>query len=103
MAIVDLNTEKIIGCEKNSPTWWHEKGHIEFNKTERGIKYSYYVGFLMGVSIFFLSASFFINKMKYFALVSSLLMVYYYLYEEIWCWIYAIKKVKEIKNDSGSF
>jgi len=34
-ALVDINKKKIYGCKKNSLTWWHEKGHIQFNTLEK--------------------------------------------------------------------
>lgn|SRR6056297_3307427 len=98
MAVVDLDQNKIVGAKKGSPVWWHEKGHIEFNKSDKGIKYSYYVSYLMGVSVFFIMTALFFNQMKYFALISVLMMFYYYAYEEVWCWIYAYKKLKKNKN-----
>lgn len=101
MAVVDLDIEKIVDCKKGSFTWWHEKGHIVFNKTDKGIKQSYYVSYLMGVSILFITFSLFIPIMKFAVLISTLMMIYYYAYEEVWCWLFAYKKIKE-RNKNGS-
>jgi len=96
MAVVDLESERIIGCKEGSFTWYHEKGHIEFNKKDKGIKVSYFKTFSFGLTIFFTVISLFVSWMKYFALLSLVLALYYYLYEEIWCWIYSLKEVKKL-------
>ena len=97
MAVVDLKTGKIIGAKKDSLTWWHEKAHIIYNESPKGVKNS-----LTQTSFFFIIAIgltvhvWFPNSI-YWKLVTSLacfFILYYLGYEEIWCWIYARKKKK---------
>jgi antibiotic biosynthesis monooxygenase (ABM) superfamily enzyme len=93
MAIVNLETGEIFGCEPGSKTWYHEQGHIVFNKTNWGIKINYYNSFFQMIAIFTLSLSVLINwlPLKLFGLMNALGMVCCYLFEEVWCWIYALK------------
>ena len=97
---INLITGKIIGCEKNSFGWFHEKGHVEYNNTERGIINSMNMDRCLIYSILFIIISLFYNPMKYFAGLFFMLYVVYYLYEEFWCNKYARKKLMEIKNES---
>lgn len=41
MAVVDIKTGRIVGAVEGSMTWWHEKGHIAFDKTPKGFTYGY--------------------------------------------------------------
>lgn len=94
MPIVDLNTNKIIDCKKNSATWWHEKGHIEFSKLDKGIRYDYYQHYLIKLCVIFLIINSILNSLllKLFLIFVGGFIIYYYLYEEIWCWIYSINR-----------
>ena len=96
MAIVNLETEEIFGCEKGSKTWYHEKAHIKFNKTNLGIKINYYSYFFQMVTVFILSLSILINwlPLKVFGLTNALGMVCCYIYEEIVCWVWGLRDYK---------
>jgi hypothetical protein len=93
-AIVDLQTGKITGCVEGSKTWWHEKGHIEFNNTSRGASISYYQQFFMMTAVFFGCLSLVIPNMliKLFAFLNALGMVLSYVYEECWAWVWGLKQ-----------
>ena len=93
MAIVDLATENITGCEKGSRTWWHEKGHIVFSKQDWGAKISYYQYHFMMMAVLFGSLSLLINSLglKAFTFLNAFGMILSYIYEEVWCWAYSFK------------
>lgn len=102
MPVVDLATGKIIGCKKGSLTYYHEKAHIKFVTTYKGILYGYcsdaYLKF--GFVILILNNLInllFDNDLVYillniFLLALVLSIVYFYFYEEIWCWLEARKE-----------
>lgn len=94
MAVVDLSTGEIAGCKIGSATWWHEQGHLEFNKKESlGFTASYYAeGMLKFALIFvilFLFFPYYIFKLIALSAVGANIL--YYLLEEVWCWVYSIK------------
>jgi hypothetical protein len=89
-----LQTGKITGCKKGSYVWWHEKGHLVFNQTELGSKIEYYQQHFMmvAVSSIVLGTTFdtiYSMPLKVFALLNATGMMVSYLYQEIWCWMYA--------------
>lgn len=94
MAVADLTTGKIIGCEEGSYTWWHEKGHFVFNNADKGIRYNYYFQFMMMVAVVIIPFNFFIDSyyLKIYTMIVSLTVLYFYAYEEIWCWDYSLKQ-----------
>lgn len=94
MAIVDLNTGQITGCVEGSKTWYHEQGHIVFNKTDWGSRISYYQTFFMMVSVFFICLGVVLQNIyvQVFAMVNALGMVMSYIYEEVWCWVYGLRE-----------
>ena len=93
MAFVDLETEKIYGCEKDSYTWYHEKGHIVFNKSDKGNKFIFWKENIFVLLIVSLGFGALINNfyLKSLSFSLTLLFVGMYFFEEIWCWGYAIK------------
>ncbi len=96
MAIVDLDTGNITGCEKGSRVWWHEKGHIVFNKSESGAKINYWQYHFMMTAVLFGSLSLLINSLglKVFTFMNALGMICSYIYEEVWCWAYSFRHYK---------
>jgi len=96
MAIVDLTTGNITGCEKGSRVWWHEKGHIAFSKLDLGAKINYYQYHFMMMAVFFMSVSLIIDNLwlKVFTFLNALGMVCSYIYEEVWCWVYSFGHYK---------
>jgi hypothetical protein len=96
MAIVDLATGNITGCEEGSRVWWHEKGHIAFSKLDSGAKINYYQYHFMMMAVFFMSVSLLIDSLwlKVFTFLNALGMVLSYIYEEVWCWAYSFRHYK---------
>jgi len=94
MAVVDLSSGKITGCEKGSKVWWHEKGHIEFNNTEWGSKIDYYQYFFMMIAVFFGALSLLIDNLflHLFTLMNALGMIISYIYQEVWAWVWGLKQ-----------
>lgn len=95
-AVVDISTGRIIGCKKFSPVWWHEKGHSEFNKCEKGLRYCYYHDLFFMIGFLILSFSMILKNFvgsviffEFFAFGFACLVFYLYVYEEIWCWMYS--------------
>jgi len=101
MAIVDLTNGNIVGCKEGSKTWFHEKGHIEFNKLEKGIKINYYYYFFQMIAVFTIALSLLINNffLHFFAFINALGMLCCYIYEEVWCWVWALKEYKKFKSN----
>jgi len=97
MALVDLATSKIFGCEEGSKVWYHEKGHIVFNNSNWGAKINYYGVFFQMIAVFFLALSLLINSLylHLFTFLNALGMVVCYVYEEVWCWVYGLREWKK--------
>lgn len=100
---VNLTTGEIYGARRGTIQWYHEAGHVKFNKTLKGIGMNYRADFFMKLCILLLvviQIPFFNNFGIKFIMVSFAgLWLYYYFYEEVWCWKYALIKVKEVKRD----
>jgi len=94
MAVVDINTGKIVGCKRGSLTWWHEKGHLVYNRSNKGIINSYRQFQFLIVTISLLVAHMFLPIIffKIVGGISFIIWMLYFSYEEIWCWVYAWKK-----------
>ncbi len=96
MPNVDLASETIIGCETGTKEWYHEEGHIVYNKSELGIKNNYLQGLYMYLTITFLVLSLLSKWIGFLAFSSCVMMWYYFNYEERWCWRYSRKKLIKI-------
>lgn len=90
---VDLSTGKIYNCKKGSKLWWHEKGHIEYNKTNL----SGTVQITQNFALYFWMISVTLSTLnKYMLFLSIPTMLYYIgcdMFEEWWCNRYAKKFV----------
>ena len=100
MAFVDLETEKIYGCDEGSYTWHHEKGHIVFNKSDWGINFIFWKENIFVLLIVSLGFNSLINNfyLKALSLSFTILFVLMYFYEEAWSWGYALKTKRKIKH-----
>lgn len=90
MAHSDTATGKIYGCKKGSLEWFHEKGHLEFDKIP---KYSFLLlikGYLFGLWIFFIMITFVIDFCFVLAVICFLMYFGIFLFEEYWSERYAI-------------
>jgi len=92
MAFVNVDTGQIIGAKIGSLGWWHEKGHIKFNDSEFGQRKIYTKESLYHIMIFFIIATLFFPIFKWCAFSAWVGVLYYAVYEEIWCWRYAYGK-----------
>ena len=96
MNYVDLLTGKIYGCKKDSFQWWHEKGHIEFNKKESTGKLKVYQTIVFYFWMFSITLSIMNKYMFIISLPSVLIYIGVDFYEEYWCNQYARKKKKHL-------
>ena len=96
MAITDKTTGKIIGCEKGSLTWWHERGHLLYSSSKRGVTFDFWAQSCLIMTVIYLTlhAIFPVAFWKVSAVTSCLLFLFFYMWEEIWCWRYAYKHHK---------
>jgi len=96
MPFVDLTTGKIYGCEKGSRSWWHEKAHLIFDRSEYGTKIKYYHYFFTMLTIVILPFNLFITSwlLKIFTLICGLAVVTTYLIEEVWADWFAFKRTR---------
>lgn len=96
MAITDINTGKITGCEPGTATYRHEEGHIVFNNSDHGIKIVFYRESFLIMTIISMIPNLYFDfyYLKLVPTSSALMFLFLYMYEELWCWIYAYKKSK---------
>lgn len=94
MAIVDLKSSKIQGCKEDSLTWWHEKGHLVYNSSDKGMRNSFMMQSFFEWTVITLIIYMWFNNLfwKIVFTISIIAFVLLYWYEELWCWIYAWKK-----------
>lgn len=97
-AKINLRTGKIIGAEKGSFAWWHEKAHIVYDDSEEGITNG--VNQNMGIycSLIFLVFGQWFFLFQLLALFSVGYVIWLAIYEEMWCNKYASDKMKGGKN-----
>lgn len=86
---VDLATGKIVGAKRGSLVWYHEKGHIVFNKSEHGMNNDFSRESMKTLTIVFSMLGHFHWFFVFFAVLYFLAWFYYSIYEEIWAWGYA--------------
>lgn len=90
---VDLDTEEIYGCEEGSWMWYHEKGHIEFNKLELAGRLKLIQGYIFWIWMFAVTIGI-LNRYMFF--ISTPLFFIYIgieIYEERWCNKYADRNI----------
>lgn len=88
----DSGTKEIVGAKKGTLVWWHEKGHMEYEKNPETSKKDFTRQSMWKCAVFFTVLALFIDILKYFAIMFLFTNIYYALSEEAWCWKYAIKK-----------
>lgn len=93
MPVVDLQSRKIVNARRGTLSYYHEKGHLVFANTDRGILFDYSSDFYLRCAVGLLVINAFFNNIwiKFLNLAFILGMVILYLYEEIYCWNYAFK------------
>ena len=90
MATYDSRTDKITGCKKGTLVYYHELGHRDWYK--KGIEQEYDVLFLL---FLVLSVMFSANQFWMAAIISSDLMLLFYILPEAHAWGYAFRMKKE--------
>ena len=91
MAFVDLTSKKIYGCKKYSLVWWHELGHIKFSEKKIGNYHSFWQGNIFVLTVLVTAISLMITKLKLLAISLATLYIFFYIYEESWCWFFAFR------------
>lgn len=96
-AFTDIRTGRIVGAKPNTRTWWHEKAHLKYNSLEFGMRNSFREEYSFKIAVYLGIFSLVAPLLIPFAVGSILIHIYYFLYEERWCWNYADKKIGKIK------
>ena len=78
--------------------WFHECGHIAYDDSEMGISDGVNQNNAMYLSLIFLALGQFWWAFTIPALVSVIMIMYYYLKEEWWCNDYAAKQLYKLKG-----
>lgn len=91
----DPVTKKIIGAKRDTLTWWHEKGHMEYEKNPKCMEKDFSRQTMFKMAYFFIILALFINIAKWMALGFFIANIYYAIYEEVWAWVYAFKHKKK--------
>lgn len=98
MAYANIENGEIVDCEKGTKEYFHEEGHIVYNKSEQGIKSGYKASFFFYLAVTFGILGLGVNIFSVCALFFVAIFWYYFIYEEVWCWRYANKKLRS-KNE----
>ena len=107
MAHVNLKTGRIYGAKKGTLTYYHELGHLAFSKTAKGERVRLRQELSKDIlNVIFLGAFWFYNIAPTISKVVVALFVfrwlYFYNYEEVWCWRYAFKMRTKLKEMNGT-
>lgn len=112
MAIADIRTGTIIDAEKGTFKYYHEQGHLTYNRLPIGIKRSYIQKNLIEFTILLLIVSIITIPFSPYYIISSitsliLMLIYFTLtfMEEMYCNEYAKNQLKfielmKMKNDT---
>ena len=94
---VNLNTGKIYNCKKGSKIWWHEKGHIVFDRLEVTAKLKLTQNYIFWVWMLSTTLSIVDKYMLFLSIPLCLWYIGIEFYEEWWCNNYAKRKHLNIK------
>ena len=97
-AIVDIETGKINNCRPNSFEEKHEQAHIEFSKLDKGAFMQWLCETAMFYTIISITITFFISFFKYISLIGIAIMLFTFIYEELWCDNCAKSKIEKNKK-----
>jgi len=86
---VDMTTGKIYGCDPYSLKWWHEKGHLEFEKIPKYSSLLLYKQYLIDFWMFAIMITFIFRPFLYVSVGFFILYEYIFFFEEFWCDAYA--------------
>jgi hypothetical protein len=96
-AKINLRTGKIIGAEEGTFAWYHEKGHLVYDNSARGIINGVNQNMSMLCSFIFLVLGQWLMLFSILAVFSVVYMVGLTVYEELWCNAYAREQLM-LKN-----
>ena len=82
---VNLDTKEIKNCSKGSKIWWHEKGHLEFDKLNSTRVFRIYQHIALLFWMLTISLSLLNKYMLFLAIPLCLFYIGVDVYEEIWC------------------
>ena len=85
----DINTGDIYGCKVGTIEWWHEKGHIEFNKLQSTSALIMWQGIVHLIWMVSLTLAIINKWMLWIALPMLVIYVLIDIFEEYWCNKYA--------------
>lgn len=98
----DIKTGEIYGCVPFSNKYYHEEGHLKFNKLEATsnlllFKSYVFLGWFVAITCGLIYELLFFIKI----IIGLCAFIYLFieLYEEWWCNQYANKKINEIQNN----
>lgn len=94
IANCDTETGEINGCSEGSKEYEHEKAHLEFSKKYGWIQWISQMAEFF--TLIFLAITPFIDYFKYFSIGTISLMLFIFIYEEIWCNYQSENKEKSI-------
>lgn len=97
-AKINLRTGKIIGAEEGSFAWWHEKGHLEYDNSEKGITNGVNQNVALYCSLLFLVLDNFYSIFGILATISVFYLISLVIYEETWCNAYAREQMDKISE-----
>ena len=83
--IVNLETKAISGAKPGTFEYKHEEAHLKFNESNFGQNIQYLGEISQYFTIIFLAVALFIPIFKYFAMVGVVIMLFSFVFEEIWC------------------
>lgn len=101
MANVDLTTKKITGAKKGTKTFYHELGHIKFEKeckwgnTVRVIQDQSFKTLIFSTALTVLEPVLILKAIVVLCLLAN---IFSEIFEERWCWNYARDKLLGKKN-----
>jgi hypothetical protein len=96
-AHVDLQTEEIFGCIPGTKQYYHEEGHIAFNKDVVTSFYGIIDKYCFDGWMLFIMAAIMFRWALNVAIILFAIHIFIGLYEEVWCNKYAMEK---LKNDN---
>ena len=108
-AKVNLRTGKIIGADKGSFAWYHEKGHLIYDDSEQGISNGVRQNMAIYCSLMFLALGKWFTLFSILALGTIIYLIGLVIYEELWCNNFAknqlminrMKGGKKTRNKNG--
>ncbi len=99
MAYTNIENGEIVDCKEGTKEYFHEEGHIVYNKSEKGIKNGYKASFFFYIAVTFGILALDAKLTSICAFLFIVIFWYYFIYEEVWCWGYANKKLKGGKTN----